>query len=152
MNITEVVMNTRDNQRGGIVAFAIIGILLAGLLAGGLYISKQQARIAQENTPPPIAIDTEKEANETEDTLGGPKKDESETSTPPPATTTPKPATGSTPSTPRVSVPVSGPSEPLPSTGPSDIFLSAFAAMAITFVSLLFVRSSARLRHSALSR
>jgi len=152
-------MKTRDNQRGGIVVFAVIGVLLVGLLAGALYVGKQQAELAKKGAPAPIAVDTEKEATEaakgTEET---PKEEAGTKPTPAPAKPSPQtqaPATPANPApaAPRVAtVPNSGPSEPLPSTGPADVFLSIGVIMAISFIGLAFIQSNLRLRRSALSR
>lgn len=150
-------MDSRDNQHGGIVVFAVIGVLLVGLLAGALYMGRQQARIAEENTPAPIAIDTEKDATDAtgeEKPAAAPAKDESETKPAPAPTPKPQtPVTTPTPAAPRVAtVPTSGPSEALPSTGPSDTLLSVGIIVAISFVGFAFVQSNARLRRSALNR
>lgn len=153
-------MNTRDNQRGGIVVFAVVGVLLVGLLAGALYVSKQQAETAKDGASAPIAIDTEKEATESgKGTEGTPKGAEQDKPASTPGTTQqPRSSAPTTPGSsaqtgPRVSsVATSGPSEPLPSTGPADTFLGIGVVMAISFVGLAFIQSNSRLRRSALNR
>lgn len=42
-----------NKQTGGIVSFVVVGVVLAGLLAGALYLSKQQGREARTDTPAP---------------------------------------------------------------------------------------------------
>lgn len=152
-------MNTRDNQRGGIVVFAVVGVLLAGLLAGALYVGRQQSEVAK--APTPIAIDTEKEATETgKGVESAPKGEEQDKPASTPGTTQqPRPsAPATTPGSsaqtgPRVSsVATTGPSEPLPSTGPADTLLGMGVIMAVSFVGLAFVQSNHRLRRSALNR
>lgn len=147
-------MNTRDNQRGGIVIFAIIGVLLVSLLAGSLYVGKHQAELAKKDTPSPIAIDTEKAATEAaKGAAETPKSGAENKPTPSPTKPSPQTQTPTAPTTPRVAVvPNSGPSEPLPSTGPADTFLGICAIMIVSFISLAFIQSSLRLRRSALSR
>jgi hypothetical protein len=152
-------MNTRDNQRGGIVLFAVIGVLLASLLAGALYFGKQQSEVAKNNTPTPIAIDTEKEATESANgatNASKPEAAENKPATPAkpsPSTQTPASPATPKPAAPRVAtVPNSGPSEPLPSTGPAETALGILIVMAISFIVLAFIQSSRRLRRSALSR
>jgi len=150
-------MNTRDNQRGGIVVFAVVGVLLVGLLAGALYLGKHQADIAKENTPAPVAIDTEKEATEAGKGATDTKKDQAENKPAPspakPSAPSQAPATSSTQtSTPSpATVPNSGPSQ-VASTGPVDTLLSVGVVTAVSFVGLAFVQSNARLRRSALNR
>ena len=157
-------MNRRDNQRGGVVVFAVVGILLVGLLAGALYVGKQRSEVAKQNAPKPIAIDTEMEATSAAKT----KQSDTKASPPQQATKDSKPA--STPSTPSTSststtrntapsatpapasVARSGPSAVVPATGPSDVALIVVVASVVTFVSAVFYRSNLQLRRSALSR
>lgn len=150
-------MNIQDKERGGIVVFAIVGVLLAGLLIGGLYLSKNQARIARDNESPTVAIDTAKEAEEAEEKSPATTKDETK-NTPAPAPSTPapkpdtstKPATPAAPSVPSTRLPTSGPSSAVPATGPADTFLGIVVVTTITFVSFVFFQSNSRLRRSAL--
>lgn len=148
-------MNTRDNQHGGIVIFAIIGILLVSLLAGALYVGRHQARLAEQDKPAPVAIDTEKDTAKTSnEEAATPPKEESK---PAPAPSTPAanpqtPSTTPAPTTPRATVPTSGPSESLPAAGPSDVFAGIGVITTIAFVGFAFLQSSARLRRAALGR
>lgn len=153
-------MNTRDNQRGGIVVFAVVGVLLAGLLAGALYVGKQQTGIAKKDTPAPIAIDTEKEATEAAKGTEKTPKQEAESNPaqnpvkPAPQAQAPaKPApTGAASTGPSVtSVANSGPSV-VASTGPADMAFGIVIVTAISFAALAFIQSGLRLRRSALSR
>jgi flagellum-specific peptidoglycan hydrolase FlgJ len=155
-------MSRRNNERGGIVVFAVVGVLLVGFLAGALYLGKQGGETAKQNKPAPIAIDTEKEATkDAESSTRTPKEEaESKPATPAPAPEkpepqqqTPAPATPSTSTAPSrvATVPNSGPSQ-VAATGPSDSLLSAAVVVAVSFVSLVFIQSTTRLRRSALNR
>ena len=155
-------MNSRVNQRGGIVVFAVVGVLLVGLLAGALYVGKQRSEVAKQNAPKPIAIDTEKEATTSknkpqseakpsqaqQNTPATPAQSSSgnTSSTATTRTSTPK----STPAP--ASVAQSGPSAVVPATGPSDIAVSVVVMSVVTFVAAVFYRSGLQLRRSALSR
>jgi len=150
-------MNTRDNQRGGIVVFAVVGVLLAGLLVGALYLGKHQADIAKENAPAPVAIDTEKEATKAGKGTADTKKNQAENkpaaSPAKPSSPSQTPATSSTqtstPST--AAVANTGPSN-VASTGPEDTFLGIVVVTAMSFAGLAFIQSNTRLRRSALNR
>ena len=55
----------KNKQAGGIVSFIIVTVALAGLLAGGLYLSKQQGRTARDNdtSTPQVATNNGNEQN-----------------------------------------------------------------------------------------
>lgn len=156
-------MNRRDNQRGGIVVFAVVGVLLVGLLAGVLYVSKQRSEVAKQNAPKPIAIDTEKEATTTnkDKQQSETKPSQSQQNTP---ATPPQSSSGNTSSTSTTrantpnstaapaNVAQSGPSAMVPATGPSDVAIPAIVTSVVTFVAVVFYRSSLQLRRSALGR
>ena len=70
----------RNKQAGGIVSFIIVAVALAGLLAGGLYLSKQQGRAARENdtsTPQVSTTDTREKTDEKKNESGA-ERDEAQ--------------------------------------------------------------------------
>ena len=150
------------NQRGGIVSFIIVGVVLAGLLGGALFFSKQQGRQARDATPAPqIAKNSDNSSDST-------KKDDKPAETAPkidttksdqPATTavptTPKPATPTAPATSSTStdrVANTGPSAELPSTGPAETTAVVIALGALTFAGYKFMTARRSLRASALRK
>ncbi len=153
-------MRTQNTERGGIVVFAVVGILLVGLLAGGLYLGKRDARMARDTTPI-VAIDTEKQATEKE--LAVKKQEEKKDTAAPTVTATPRTTPTAKPTTPTPSSSTPAPATPvtpapasrattLPSAGPSDTMFGIVMAVSLTFAGLAFVQSASRLRRSALSR
>jgi len=148
-------------QTGNVIAFIIVGIALAGLLAGGIYISKQQGRVASRTDT--VSVDTSGESSKT-----GEEKTQ-EGATPPaqqpaqtpqqPAQTTPQPQSappvattgpsGDASSTPQPQVPHTGPSS-IASTGPADGVLPAITFGLLTIGLLSYLRSSRTYRSTAL--
>lgn len=61
-----VMQQASDRQRGGILAFIIVGLALAVLLGGAIYASKQQGRVASQAST--VAVDTQKEGDNTDKT------------------------------------------------------------------------------------
>lgn len=114
-------MSYRTNQQGGIVSFIVIGIALASLLFGGLYLSKQQARIARDGSSPVItapAIDQDDSSTGT-DTIPATDTADSTSSA---ETTAPRTSQTATPQVVRT-----GPSTSVPATGPEDAAMGIFA-------------------------
>jgi FtsZ-interacting cell division protein ZipA len=151
-------MNSK--QAGGIVSFVVIGLVLAGLLGGGLYFSKQQARQARDSdtTTPQVTVN-EKET-ETESGAAGTdeERDVPATTTP---QTTPKPATPApqaaqpqrqpaTDTTNRVAT--TGPSDSIPATGPKETAAVISALAVITFAGYRFVDARRGFLRAALRR
>lgn len=148
-----------SNQRGGIVSFIVVGVVLVGLLAGGLYVSKHQARVARDT-------DTSGPQIATKDTTGNKKADPKVGTVVPgsadtkqgsvPQTTAPtqvqgsKPQTPTTPSTEHVAN--TGPSEPLPSTGPGETGLVTVVLSILAFTGYRFVQTRRDMRRAALRR
>jgi cytoskeletal protein RodZ len=153
-----------NKQAGGIVSFVVIGLVLAGLLGGGLYFSKQQARQARDSdtTTPQVT------ANET-NTESGANDKGSDTATDTPAATTqetkPKPATPA-PQTPRQNQPATpapatggtnrvattGPSDSIPATGPKETTAALMALAFLTFAGYRFIDARRGRIDSALRR
>ena len=144
------------NQRGGIVSFGIVTLVLLGLLAGGLYVSKHQARVARDSdtTTPQVSTpqkdaDTKKEATpaKTKPVATPAKKPATQTPATAPAAT---PATAPTASVPRVAS--TGPSSPLPATGPADTALITFSLSILGFTGYQLYRSHRSLQRAALRK
>lgn len=157
------------NQRGGIVVFGIVTLVLVGLLAGGLYVSKQQARTARETdtTTPQVSAPaaTKKTSEETKkDATPTTPDSQTATTTPQPASTTPAStattpaATSTTPATPTTTtesttrVASAGPSAPLPATGPKDVALITVGLGVLGFTIYSLYRSRRDLQRAALRK
>lgn len=123
-------MTTMNSERGGVVSFIVVGLVLVGLLAGGVTLIKNRAdKIA--NTPPETtqtAADTKQPASSTEESA--PK------ATPQPATTTPAP-------TPDTASPVLG--AEIASTGPTETLTATLVLGLLVFFAARYfqTRSSA---------
>jgi hypothetical protein len=133
-----------NKQRGGIVSFVVVGVVLAGLLAGGLYLSKQQGREARTDVPAPQVAerDTDREEpasptvrDETRpaETSEGAQNSGRDTA---PATSQPS-GTGTTRTDQRTDqrtdhVANTGPSD-IPATGPAETMVTVIALVGLTF-------------------
>lgn len=153
----------QNKQAGGIVSFIIVLVALAGLLAGGLYLSKQQGRTARDNdtSAPQVANpDTnEEETGRPEDEAAGTNEDtpqqnpqdttENREEQPQAAPGTSNPGT-TAPRTDRVAN--TGPSTEIPSTGPTETIIVTLALGTLVFTGYRLVDSRRTLRRSALRR
>ena len=151
----------KSKQAGGIVSFIIVAVALAGLLAGGLYLSKQQGRTARDNdtsTPQVTTTEGNERSNEekgTDTTEEGAADQSPQSNT---GTTQDQPQTApagrgsaapnSNSRTDRVAS--TGPSETLPSTGPAETTAVSLALAGLVFTGYRFVQSRRALRASAL--
>lgn len=144
----------QSRQSGGIVTFAIVAVVLAGLLAGGLYMSKQQGRVATNGGPTqsqPAPNDQTARPETAKQNNGAPaapaKPSEPEQSKPAPSTQPPQTSSTST------SQPVAstGPTE-VPSTGPTETALVSGVFGVLAFAGYRLAVSRRGLRRSALSR
>lgn len=149
-----------NKQAGGIVSFIIVAIALAGLLAGGLYLSKYQGRVARDNdtSTPQVATPNQEEQKKEEPTTPGNNEQPGTTapSTPPTnnqnqQTTPPQPAP-STSQPQRDRVANTGPSEELPVTGPGETAAVTLAVSALAFTGYKLFQSRRGLRRSALQQ
>lgn len=149
----------QSKQAGGIVSFIIVAVALAGLLAGGLYLSKQQGRSARNNdTSTPQVSEVKNDQKKTEEseaqndatppvktaptTSGAPRSD-----APTPVTT----QAGRTSSTTN-RVAATGPSGTLPATGPAETSAAIFIITILAFVGYRHVQSRRDVRRAALRR
>lgn len=129
-----------NNQRGGIVSFVVVGVVLAGLLVGGLYLSKQQGREARTDVPAPQVAergtDREEPASptvrdetrpaESNEGAGSSGRDTA------PATNQPS-GTGTARTDQRTDrVANTGPSD-IPATGPAETMVTVIALIGLTF-------------------
>lgn len=150
---------SRTNQGGSVLAFVVVGVLLAGLVVGGVYLLRQRGE--QARTAPPVANKTDGDkqnqpqtpAKPTEDKKPADKPTATSQNTPAPAqgSTTQIPATGQT--TPPVAETQTGTkpnvasgvpldhSANLPVTGPFDTALQLLAAGTLTALTIAYIRS-----------
>ena len=126
-----------NRQHGGIMVFALVAVVLVGLMLGGLYLSKQQARVARGATPSGGTITFDDQPYQS---AAGNTKEES-------STNQQQPAASSSNTGP---VAVTGPSETIPASGPTETFI-VLVAMTITVFALMhFLRSQRVLLQTAL--
>lgn len=113
----------RTNQGGSVLSFIIIGVVLAGLLVGGVYIIRQQLAVFEPTQP-------QEPTRQPETTQQPQKPEEHET---PPNSTAPQT---------NQSMPASGsPAGTLPQTGPAEV-VSALVAIGLSSgVILSYLRS-----------
>ncbi len=135
-------MKSHTQERGGVVSFIIITLALAGLLAGGLYLSKHQARVARDTGSTNVSVkepETSGEAGTTENGSAN-SSDEDASST----AQSPAASTGHT-----SSVATTGPSS-VAASGPTDVFVTTVGLMVLTATTYTFVASRRSLVRSAL--
>ena len=115
-------MHSNRDERGGIVSFVVVGVLLAGLLVGGIYLVKRQGEAARADSAAQetaqIKENAEKAAKEAEETAKSEAEKDSTVANSG-ATGQPKGGDGSTTGTGSSRVATTGPSD-VPSTGPED--------------------------------
>lgn len=139
-----------DRQAGNVIAFIIVGIVLAALLGLGIYVSKQQGRVASQTDT--VSVNTsEKETDDATTQNGQAGQDASD---PAPSEGTPTPQSQATTptapvNTPQQQVPHTGPSS-IASTGPAESAVTALALGLITIGLLSYLRSQRSFRKSAL--
>jgi len=141
----------KNGQRGGILTFVLIGVGLLLLLAGGIYVSKNQARhAATTGAPTPQITQSPEQKGENKDEKKdadkpAPKPEQSQPSTrgeqTPPAQ---QPSTGTQPN-----IANTGPSA-IASTGPTETLITAVALGAVVAGLGVYFRSNGRVRHAAL--
>ena len=134
----------KDSQRGGIASFVVVALVLTGLLAGGLYLSKHQARVAREKgTTTQVATQNQIQSEST-----NPK----EGTTDPTARNEQTPSTKPTPVIPTPTTPA--PSAPsattVPDTGPTEVAAVTIGLSGLTYAGALFVQTRTRSRRSSL--
>lgn len=135
-------MSMRSNQRGSVVGFVIVGVVLASAVAGGVYFVNQRDKQApaqpatsvQQPTPAPQSSNEKNSNSSTKESTGSQ------------STGTSNRTQGSTPTT-GVD---RGDSSHLPSTGPADQALQLIAFGALAGAGTAFIRSQRR-KSSALS-
>ncbi len=150
-----------NKQAGGIVSFIIVAVALAGLLAGGLYLSKQQGRTARDtdtSTPQVSTTETKEKSSDEKSTKNESSQQHTESkpeATRDPSQTTPSSSSSSSSSTPSSSstrtdrVATTGPSA-VPSTGPTETVAVSLALGALVFTGYRFLQSRHAFRSSAL--
>ena len=152
----------KNKQAGGIVSFIIVAVALAGLLAGGLYLSKHQGRVARDTDTSVPQVTTkksneqatkEKSEDKTKDSAPQQQSSTGTAQTQQPAAT-PSTSGGGTPTSGSSSgrtdrVANTGPSS-VPSTGPTETLAVSLALGALVFTGYRFLQSWHAFRNSAL--
>lgn len=154
-----------SNQRGGIVSFGIVAVVLVGLLAGGLFLSKNQARVARDTDTTTPQVATPKTSDKsTKDATKSDNESPASTAEPKPATPAAEPAPTvapaaqpvltPTPATPAATTQVAstGPSAELPATGPADAAIVTLALSALAFTGYRLRESRRGVQRAALRR
>lgn len=143
-----------NKQSGGVVSFVVVTVVLAGLLAGGLYFSKHQARVARESdTTTPVVTNNAKEgegenkpaqddaSSATENRTNEANKKEDTGVTAPSADST---------TTPQSRVAATGPPDEIPTTGPRETSVAVFGTALLVFAASTALRARRRMTRAAL--
>ncbi len=108
------------NEQGGVVAFLVVGVLLASALLGGIYLAKQQGQIARSDAATEESQEIQKNVEENQSKTDKNTETSSQPASGPDSESSGEgTSTNSTESTSSQSVAVTGPSD-VPSTGPED--------------------------------
>ncbi len=148
-------MQNRRYEQGGVVSFIVIGSALTLLLVGGVWLAKQQGRVAHDATASPVSEIT---SPNTGSSAPAEKKTDASIPSTNSGTTeltprTPAPAPPEAPAQTPPRVATSGPSmvdETLPSTGPADVFVSIVGLSVLGAGTYAYIQSQKRVRASAL--
>jgi cytoskeletal protein RodZ len=126
-----------NKQRGGVAVFVIVALVMAGLLLGGLYLSKHTARIAHDTntTKPQVATKDENKSKTT------PAPEKTSPTTKAPVTSAPEQQT-KVPTTPA----------PIAATGPTDTLATIVALSALAYASYWLAQSRRHLRYATQRR
>lgn len=129
-------MNERTNQGGSVVAFVIVGVVLAGVVAGGVYLVNQRNKENIANQP-----------------SGGTNQPQSSSPTPAPSSNqggsrgaSPSPSTNQQNQSAQTSPPTTGVAQngSLPTSGPADDGLRVLALSILIGVLVAYIRSQIR--------
>lgn len=148
--------NASDRQFGGVIVFIIVGLVLAGLLGGAIYASKQQGRIASQTGT--VATNDQKTGDASTDTPQNDTANNTTNEDKSSSTSTDAPSPQSTPDSQTTTTPGRGAGEPVPATGPTHIASTGpedviAPGLGLTMLAAGFVsyrRSQATLRTAAL--
>ncbi len=161
----------KSDQRGGIVSFVVVGVVLAVLLLGALYASKQYARnvrdggnsdqVAQDpnagaaNQTQPKSEDKPSSESTQGSRNSSSASESGQSSTPSASGSTDSsrqsPSTESTAPTSSGRIANSGPSD-IPATGPSEVFALTAGAGFMVFAAYQYLLSRQHYRHSVLTK
>jgi hypothetical protein len=124
------VNNTRANQGGSVVSFVVVGVILVGLVAGGVYLLKQR----NDNTSNSRVATTSK-APSPSASVAAPAPSKSAQPSQPPASNQ-KPAAGT------VTPPATGSTQTvIPQTGPSDMIPGGIVLATVLSATVAFTQS-----------
>ncbi len=138
-----------DRQFGGIIVFILVGVILAALLGGAIFASKQQGRIAS-RTDTVATNDQKTEDTATETPQNDTVKDD-DSNEAQPATTSPQPQSTAPGGGSDTSVPSTGPTH-IASTGLEDAFSPAIGLALVAAGVVSYRRSHIAVRARALSQ
>ena len=155
--------DAKQRQSGGIVVFIVVGLVLASLLGGAIYLSKQQGRVASRSdtvatndqktddasTETP-QNDTSKDDDKNESASGSGNSSPAPAPTPAPAPSQPTtPVTGGNGSS--STMPTTGPSH-IATTGPEDAIIPGIALALLAAGLISYRRSLVAVRAQALKQ
>jgi LPXTG-motif cell wall-anchored protein len=133
---------TRTNEGGSVASFIVIGVILAAIVVGGIYVVQKRG----ENSP---AVSPTATSSPSASPSVASSSDPSPPAVSPGTQATPTPS--KSPSTQPSKTPLPSTGVPLPTTGPSDNILSVIAFAVLLGVSIAYLRSY-RFRFGSLRR
>lgn len=134
-------MHQRTNQGGSVVAFVIIGVVLASVVGGGVYLVNQRNKQTTTQQPSTSQPSTDNQESSTGSTQNQPSSQ---------AQNNPGSTSGAQnpPTTGVTQTPQTATTSQLPATGPADTLVSLIAITSLTATATAYVRSKTRKRQS----
>jgi len=123
------------NQGGSVINFLIVGIVLAGLVAAGVYVVHHRGEDKAASPSGTVAVSPSASPSASPSSSPSPSVSVKPSSSPKPSAS---PTQSASPAP--TDVPTTG-VDNLPATGPSDMLLSAFPAALLIGVSIAYVQS-----------